>query len=413
MNNVWRPTKEQVNLVRGSFIQDYSLAKKTSKKLRELLLSEKYIAALGCMSGHQAVQCAKAGLKSVYVSGWMVASEANTIGQVYPDMSLYPSNSVPEMVKKINNALTRADQIDWSENGGKSTKDFFLPQICDLEAAFGAELSAFELTKLAIEAGTAGFHLEDQLSSVKKCGHNSGKVLVPASEFIRKLKAARLAAEVCGVDTVIIARTDANSAKLLTTDIDKEDHNFMLSVENTLTPDRTSEGFYHITGGLDMAINRGVQYAPYADLLWMETSTPDLDEAKEFAKRIHEKFPGKWLAYNCSPSFNWGKKFSMKECENFQGELGDLGYKFQFVTLAGFHSLNSSMFDLAESYKTRGMGAYRNLQDMEFDDQARGYTAVKHQREVGTNYFDLVLQTISEGKSSTLASISSTEKEQF
>ncbi len=407
MNNIIRPyTQEQVEKLRGNFQEEYKYSKYVAKTFRHLLERQPFIRALGSMSGNQAIQMAKAGLQSIYCSGWQVAADANSSGHMYPDQSLYQCNSVPDLVKKMNNALRRADQIDYSE--GKATTDYFLPIIADAEAGFGGPLNAFELMKAMIEAGAAAVHFEDQLSSAKKCGHLGGKVLVPGSQFIQTLVAARLAADVMDVPTLIIARTDANSAKLLTSDIDWENDGKFIS--HSCNEQRTSEGFYHITGGLQMAINRGLQYAPYADLLWMETNTPDLDEAKEFANKIHEKFPGKWLAYNCSPSFNWKKKLNVEQLINFQNELGQLGYKFQFVTLAGFHSLNNAMFNLAWDYKHSGMLAYSMLQEEEFKDQDLGFDAVKHQRFVGTGYYDLVSETIG---SSLSALKDSTEKEQF
>lgn len=427
--NIVRPyTREQVRKLQGTFTEDYRYAKEMTRKLRHLFETEKYIHTLGAVTGNQAMQMAKAGLKAIYCSGWQVAADNNLSGQMYPDQSLYPCNSVPDLVKRINNTLKRADQIDYSE--GK-VFDYFLPIIADAEAGYGGSLNAFELMKAMIEAGAAAVHFEDQLSSAKKCGHLGGKVLIPASQFIQTLIAARLASDVMGVDTLIIARTDANSAKLLTTDIDDQDAQFIkvhklntkeipeeaLSVREYTNKypyifSRTSEGFYEITGGIEMAINRGLQYAPYADLLWCETSSPDLDEAKEFADKIHAKFPGKWLAYNCSPSFNWGSKFSTKAAMDFQDKLGDMGYKFQFVTLAGFHTLNHAMFELAASYKVQGMCSYMLHQEMEMDQEPRGYTAIRHQHEVGVDYYDLIAETISNGKTSTLSK-ESTEKEQF
>lgn len=347
---------------------------------------------------------AKAGLKAIYMSGWQVAAEANTAGQTYPDQSLYPVNSVPTLVKRINNALLRADQIENVE--GKVTLDYLLPIIADAEAGFGGPLNAYELTKAMIEAGAAAVHFEDQLSSEKKCGHLGGKVLVPASYAVRNLIAARLAADVAGVPTVIIGRTDAHSASLLTADIDEADRPF-------ITGERTPEGFYRVNCGVKLAIARGLAYAPYADLIWCETSDPSLEEAREFAEGIHAKFPGKWLAYNCSPSFNWKAKLSDEEIANFQKEIGKLGYKFQFITLAGYHALNHSMFDLARGYKQSGMTAYSALQQREFADAKVGYTAARHQREAATGYFDAVSHAITSGQSSTTALAGSTEASQF
>jgi isocitrate lyase len=398
----FRPyTEEQVKKLQGSFLEEYSIAKRTAQRFRRDLDSKPYINALGAVTGNQAMQMAKAGLSAIYLSGWQVAADNNDSGQMYPDQSLYAVNSAPLLVRKINNCLKRADQIEHSE--GKVTIDWFLPIIADCEAGFGGPLNAFEITKAMIEAGAAGVHFEDQLSSAKKCGHLGGKVLIPASHFVKNLIAARLAADVCNVPTVIIARTDADSAKLLTSDIDKNDTPF-------LTGKRTEEGFYEITGGLDMAIARGLAYAPFADLLWCETSTPNLEEAKKFADAIHYLYPNKMLAYNCSPSFNWKKYLNENQIFNFQRELGAMGYKFQFITLAGFHVLNQSMFDLALEYKKRDMEAYVDLQEKEFDLQYDGYTATKHQREVGVGYFDLVAETIG----SKLTSLKgSTETEQF
>jgi len=412
---ITRPyTKEQVQALQGSLKLEYTLAKHTANKLRALLCENEYVNALGCMTGGQAVECAKAGLKALYISGWQVAADANDAAEVYPDQSLYPSHSVPILVKRINNALRRADQIEVAENC-EATTDYFLPMVADMEAGYGGSLNTFELAKQMIEAGAAAVHLEDQLSSAKKCGHMGGKVLVPTSEFIQKLVAARLAADVCEVPLLIIARTDANSAQYLTSDIDPLDRLFLKYSDDGLRSPlaRTSEGFHPITGGLDMAIARGLAYAPYADLLWCETSTPSLPEARRFAEAIHAKFPGKWLAYNCSPSFNWKKHLSDLEIAEFQKELGKLGYKYQFVTLAGWHALNESMFELAWRYKQEGMTAYSQLQQSEMSAEKIGYTATKHQREVGTGYFDKVAETISGGTASTLAMKGSTEHEQF
>lgn len=396
--------KEEVLSLRGSKKIEYTLAKDGAEKLWKLLHEPDAIRALGALTGNQAVQQAKAGLKAIYLSGWQVAADANLAGDMYPDQSLYPANSVPQVVKKINKAFQRADQIESVE--GHNEVDYYLPIVADAEAGFGGPLNAYELMKSMIEAGAGGVHFEDQLASEKKCGHMGGKVLVPTSQFIRTLTAARLAADVCDVPTVLIARTDANSAKLITSDIDERDHEFM-------TGERTPEGFYKITGGLDMGIARGLAYAPYADLLWLETSTPCLEEAQKFADAIHAKFPGKLLAYNCSPSFNWEKHLDKYTIAMFQNSLEKMGYKFQFVTLAGFHSLNYSMFTLAKNYKELGMTAYSELQQNEFDQAPNGFTAVKHQREVGTGYFDKVSAIISGGTASTLALEGSTEEEQF
>tara|TARA_R110002060_G_scaffold75155_1_gene84737 strand:- start:547 stop:1803 length:1257 start_codon:yes stop_codon:yes gene_type:complete len=396
--------KEEVLSLRGSKKIEYTLAKDGAEKLWDLLNKKDAVRALGALTGNQAIQQVKAGLKAIYLSGWQVAADANLAGDMYPDQSLYPANSVPQVVKKINKALQRADQIETVE--GNTQVDYYAPIVADAEAGFGGPLNAYELMKGMIEAGAAGVHFEDQLASEKKCGHMGGKVLVPTSQFIRTLTAARLAADVCDTPTVLIARTDANSARLITSDIDKRDHKFM-------TGERTPEGFYKITGGLEMGIARGLAYAPYADLLWLETSTPSLEEAQKFADAIHSKFPGKLLAYNCSPSFNWEKHLDKYTIAMFQNSLEKMGYKFQFVTLAGFHSLNYSMFSLAKKYKELGMTAYSELQQKEFDEVPNGFTAVKHQREVGTGYFDRVSQIISGGESSTLALKNSTEEEQF
>ena len=396
--------KEEVLNLRGSKKIEYTLAKDGAEKLWKLLQEKDAVRALGALTGNQAVQQVKAGLKAIYLSGWQVAADANLAGDMYPDQSLYPANSVPQVVKKINKAFQRADQIETVE--GNTQVDYYAPIVADAEAGFGGPLNAYELMKGMIEAGAAGVHFEDQLASEKKCGHMGGKVLVPTGQFIRTLTAARLAADVCDTPTVLIARTDANSAKLITSDVDERDHKFM-------TGERTPEGFYKITGGLDMGIARGLAYAPYADLLWLETSTPSLEEAQKFADAIHSKFPGKLLAYNCSPSFNWEKHLDKYTIAMFQNSLEKMGYKFQFVTLAGFHSLNYSMFKLAKDYKELGMSAYSELQQNEFDEVHNGFTAVKHQREVGTGYFDRVSQIISGGESSTLALKNSTEEEQF
>jgi isocitrate lyase len=397
-------TAAEVVRLRGSVRIEHTLARMGAERLWDLLHSEHHVKALGALTGNQAVQQVKAGLKAIYLSGWQVAADANLAGQMYPDQSLYPANSVPHVVKRINQALQRADQIQHSEGNGDAY--WFAPIVADAEAGFGGPLNVFELMKGMIEAGAAGVHFEDQLASEKKCGHMGGKVLIPTAQAIRNLAAARLAADVMGVPTLIIARTDANAATLLTSDIDPRDHEF-------LTGDRTAEGFYHVRAGLDQAIARGLAYAPYADLIWCETSEPDLDEASRFAEAIHEKFPGKMLAYNCSPSFNWQKKLDQETIAKFQDELGDMGYKFQFVTLAGFHALNHSMFELARGYAERGMAAYSELQQAEFASESYGYTATRHQREVGTGYFDDVAQVVSGGSSSTIALVGSTEEEQF
>jgi isocitrate lyase len=402
-NGIIRPyTPEQVKKLQGSFQEEYSLAKYTAKKLWKLLTRKDYIHALGALTGNQAMQMVKAGLEAIYCSGWQAAADQNDSSQMYPDQSLYAVNSMPLLVRKINNCLKRADQIEWSE--GKE-RDWFAPIIADAEAGFGGVLNAFELTKALIESGAAGIHFEDQLSSAKKCGHLGGKVLIPTSQFIQTLIAARLASDVMNVPTVIVARTDAHSANLLTSDIDPADIQFIRGK-------RTPEGFHNITGGLAMAIARGIAYAPYSDLIWCETSTPDIEEAEEFAHAIHEKYPGKLLAYNCSPSFNWKKKLPEEKIKTFQKELGRMGYKFQFVTLAGFHSLNHGMFELARTYHEEDMYAYSKLQEREFAASAEGYSAVSHQREVGVGYFDMVSETIS-SNCSTLALKESTEAQQF
>jgi isocitrate/methylisocitrate lyase len=393
-----------VERLRGSLRIEQTLARRGALRLWELLRTRDYLPALGALTGNQAVQQVRAGLAAIYCSGWQVAADANSTGQTYPDQSLYSADSVPRLVRRINQALVRADQIDHAE--GRVAHDWFAPIVADAEAGFGGPLNAFELMKAMIDAGAAGVHFEDQLSSEKKCGHLGGKVLLPTSQFTRTLVAARLAADVAGVPTVLVARTDANSARLLTSDIDARDRPF-------LTGERTSEGFFRIEGGLDCAIARGLAYAPYADLLWCETSLPDLDEARRFARGIHEKFPGKALAYNCSPSFNWKRDLDDKTIAAFQRELGSMGYKFQFVTLAGFHALNFGMFDLARSYRDRGMAAYAELQESELAAEKHGYSATRHQREVGTGYFDQVAQVISGGDASTLALDDSTEAHQF
>lgn len=395
-------TPAQVIQLRGSIPIEHTLAKLGAMKLRSLLASKPYVNTLGAYNGQMAVQHAKAGLKAIYLSGWQVAACNNTANQTYPDQSLYPVDSVPKVVRGINNAFRRADQIEWSE--GNPTTDYFLPIVADAEAGFGGALNAYELMTAMIEAGAAGVHFEDQLASEKKCGHLGGKVLVPTSQMIRTLNAARLAADVAGVDTVIMARTDAESATLITSDHDPLDKEFIIN-------ERTEEGFYKFNNGIDACIARGLAYAPYADLLWFETSTPDITQAKKFADAIHAQFPDQMLAYNCSPSFNWRKFLSESECESFQRELGELGYKFQFITLAGFHSVNLATFELAEAYKVRGMAGYAELQGREFAAGDRGFTTVKHQREVGVSYFDLISEAV--GASSTVANKSSTEADQF
>jgi isocitrate lyase len=395
-------TQDTVKKLQGSVQIEHTLARRGAAKLRELLATEPYVATLGAYSGQQAVQHAKAGLKAIYLSGWQVAAAANTAGQTYPDQSLYPVNSVPAIVKQINNAFRRADQIEYSE--GNVETDYFLPIVADAEAGFGGALNAYELMMAMIEAGAAGVHFEDQLSSEKKCGHLGGKVLIPTSQAIRNLNAARLAADVAGVDTVIMARTDAESATLITSDHDPLDKDFIIN-------ERTEEGFYKFKNGLDACISRGLAYAPYADLLWFETSTPDVAQAKKFADAIHAEFPDQMLAYNCSPSFNWRKFLSEDECETFQREIAELGFKFQFITLAGFHSVNLATFELAEAYKARGMAGYSELQQREFAAQDRGFTTVKHQREVGVGYFDLISEAV--GATSTVANSHSTEADQF
>ena len=403
---ITRPYSAQdVERLRGSVHVEHTLARLGAERLWELLQTESYVNALGAMTGNQAIQQVKAGLQAIYVSGWQVAADANDAGQMYPDQSLYPADSVPNLVRRINQALTRADQIHHAE--GKNGMWWFAPMIADAEAGFGGNLNAFELMKAMIEAGAACVHFEDQLSSAKKCGHLGGKVLVPTVEAIQKLVAARLAADVLGVPTLIMARTDADSAHLLTSDIDPRDREF-------LTGERTSEGFFGIRGGLQSAIARAIAYAPYADLIWCETSHPDLEEARQFAEAVHAAHPGKMLAYNCSPSFNWKKHLNDVTIARFQRELGAMGYKFQFITLAGFHALNLSMFELARGYKLAGMTAYARLQEKEFSREAQhGYEAVKHQRFVGTGYFDQLTQVIAGGTSSITALAGSTEAEQF
>ncbi len=402
---VTRPyTTKDVERLRGSLKIEYTVADVGARRLWDLLTREDYVHALGAITGQQAVQMIRAGLKAIYCSGWQVAADGNLAGQTYPDQSLYPANSVPNMVRRLNSALQRADQIDHSE--GKKGTHWFAPIIADAEAGFGGPLNSFEMMKAMIEAGASGVHYEDQLSSEKKCGHLGGKVLIPTSHFVRTLVAARLAADVMGTPTVLIARTDAHSSKLLTSDIDERDKPFC-------TGERTPEGFYRIRDGIETAIARGLAYAPYADLIWCETSTPDLKEAKQFSEAIRREYPNKMLAYNCSPSFNWKKHLDDATIAKFQRELGAMGYKFQFVTLAGFHALNMSMYDLALGYKDRGMAAYSELQQREFAAEAKGYTATKHQHEVGTGYFDEVSQIVSGGSSSTTALAGSTETAQF
>jgi isocitrate lyase len=398
-------SNDDVDRLRGSFHIDHTIARLGARRLWELLHSEHYVAALGALTGNMAVQQVRAGLQAIYLSGWQVAADANTAGQMYPDQSLYPVDSVPNVVRRINAALLRADQIEHAE--GRRDHYWLAPIVADAEAGFGGPLNAFELMKSMIEAGAAGVHFEDQLASEKKCGHMGGKVLVPTSQFVRTLVAARLAADVMEVPTVLIARTDADSAKLLTSDVDERDSPFILSQE------RTPEGFFKIKSGVETAIARGLAYAPYADLIWCETSTPDLAQARRFAEGIHAKFPGKMLAYNCSPSFNWRKNLDPATIAKFQRELGAMGYKFQFVTLAGFHVLNHGMFELARRYKSEGMKAYSEFQETEFASEKNGYSATRHQREVGTGYFDQVAEVISAGRASTLALEESTEAQQF
>jgi isocitrate lyase len=395
---------EDVLRLSGSIEIRHTLAERGAERLWDLLHSEDFVAALGALTGNQAIQQVKAGLKAIYLSGWQVAADANLSGHMYPDQSLYPATSVPHVVQRINQALRRADEIHTAE--GKNGVDWYAPIVADAEAGFGGALNAFELMKAMIEAGAAAVHFEDQLASEKKCGHMGGKVLVPTCQFIRTLTAARLAADVCGVPTLVVARTDANSAQLITSDVDERDRPF-------LTGERTPEGFYRMTGGLDAAIARAIAYAPYADLLWCETSEPNLFEAKRFADAVHAKYPGKLLAYNCSPSFNWAKKLDAETIAKFQQELGAMGYKFQFVTLAGFHALNHAMFELAHAYRDEGMAAYSRLQQAEFASEPRGYTATRHQREVGTGYFDDVANVIASGQASTTALADSTESAQF
>ena len=404
-NGITRPySAEDVLKLRGSYKLEYTIATEMSRKLWKKLNNQDWVAGLGALTGNQAVQEVDAGLEAIYLSGWQVAADANLSGEMYPDQSLYPANSVPSVVKKINNALLRADQIQSVNGGGE--KEYLVPIVADAEAGFGGNLNAFELMKQMIEAGAAGVHFEDQLSSAKKCGHLGGKVLVPTQEAVNKLIAARLAADVCGVPSIIVARTDADAADLLTSDIDDREKKFVPG-------ERTSEGFYVVKNGVEQGIDRGLSYAPYADLIWMETSNPDLDYARQFAEGIHAKFPGKMLAYNCSPSFNWAAKLSVEEMENFREELAKMGYKFQFITLAGFHALNTAMFELALAYKERGMAGYSELQEREFELQKKGFRAVKHQSFVGTGYFDEIQTVVTSGKSATVAMKDSTETAQF
>ena len=395
---------QDVVRLQGSFLEAHTIATMMANQLWESLKEQDYVNALGAMTGGQAVQMVRAGLQAIYLSGWQVAADANLAGSVYPDQSLYPSNSAPDLVRRINNALQRADEIEWSE--GDDSRNWMVPIVADAESGFGGALNVFELTKAFIRAGAAAVHLEDQLSSEKKCGHMGGKVLVPTSQHVRTLKSARLAADVMGVPTLVVARTDSLGASLLTTDVDERDRQFV-------TGDRTAEGFYEVNNSLDAAISRGLAYAPYADLIWCETSTPDLEEAASFAEAIHGEHPGKMLAYNCSPSFNWKRHLDDATISTFQKELGAMGYRFQFITLAGFHALNATMFDLAKGYAERGMEAYVELQEAEFAMESSGYTATRHQREVGAGYFDQVSQVISGGLSSTLALDGSTEEDQF
>jgi len=401
---ITRPyTAEDVVRLRGRIRERHVIAENSAAALWRLVNADDYVPALGCLTGGQAVECARAGLRAIYLSGWQVAADANTAQHTYPDQSLYPVSSVPTVVRRLNNALRRADQVAWAEG---DEAEFCLPIVADAEAGFGGPLNAFELMTAMIEAGAAGVHFEDQLSSEKKCGHLGGKVLVPTGQFIRTLVAARLAADVLDAPTVLMARTDALSASLLTSDIDERDRTF-------LDGQRTEEGFFRVHGGLDAAIARARAYAPYADMLWCETATPELDDARAFAEGVHAEFPGKLLAYNCSPSFNWKRRLDDQQVAAFQKELGALGYRFQFITLAGFHALNASMFELAKGFADEGMTAYVRLQEREFALESAGYTAIKHQREVGTGWFDLVSKTISQGQSSTLALDGSTETGQF
>ena len=398
-------TAEKVIELQGSYQIEYSIARRGAEILWNKLNNQDWVAGLGALTGNQAIQEVEAGLEAIYLSGWQVAADANVAGEMYPDQSLYPANSVPLVVKRINNALLRADQIQ-TVNKVENKKDYLVPIVADAEAGFGGNLNAFELMKSMIEAGAAGVHFEDQLSSAKKCGHLGGKVLVPTQEAINKLIAARLAADTMGVPTLIVARTDADAANLLTSDIDERDRKF-------ITGERTPEGFFYVEAGIEQGIDRGLSYAPYADLVWLETSTPDLEEARKFAAAIHKQYPGKLLAYNCSPSFNWAAKLSVAQMETFREDIAKLGYKFQFITLAGFHALNTSMFELALAYKRKGMAGYSELQEKEFALQAEGFRAVKHQNFVGTSYFDEVQNAVTAGLSSTVAMKDSTETAQF
>ena len=403
---IQRPyTAEEVAKLRGSLQIEYTLAREGAKKFWHKLHTQSVVSGLGALTGNQAVQEVTAGLDSIYLSGWQVAADNNLSGAMYPDQSLYPANSVPNVVRRINNALRRRDQVQ--SVSGEGNIDWLVPIIADAEAGFGGNLNAYELMLGMIESGAAGVHFEDQLSSAKKCGHLGGKVLVPTQEAINKLVAARLAADVAGVPTVLIARTDADAANLITSDIDERDRPFVISKE------RTAEGFYYVRNGIEQCISRGLSYAPYADLLWMETSHPDLGQAREFAQAIHAQFPGKLLAYNCSPSFNWAAYLSEKDMLTFREDLAELGYRFQFITLAGFHALNTSMFEVSKAYKARGMAGYSELQEREFALQTAGFQAVKHQSFVGTQYFDFVQNTVQQGQSSTVAMAGSTETEQF
>jgi isocitrate lyase len=406
-DGIKRPySTEDVERLRGSIPIEYSLARRGANRLWELLRSEDYVHALGAVTGNQAMQMVRAGLKAIYLSGWQVAADANTAGAMYPDQSLYPANAGPELCRRINRTLQRADQIEHMEGGAK--RDWFVPIVADAEAGFGGPLNCFEIMKAYIEAGAAGVHFEDQLASEKKCGHLGGKVLIPTQAHIRNLDSARLAADVCGVPTILVARTDAESAKLITSDVDERDHEF-------LTGERTAEGFFRLKEGtgLQHCIKRGIAFAEHADLLWWETSHPNLEEARAFAEAVQKAHPGKMMAYNCSPSFNWEAKLDKETIAKFQRELGAMGYKFQFVTLAGFHALNLGMFELASGYRMRGMAAYSELQQAEFAAESQGYTATRHQREVGTGYFDAVAQAVSGGDVSTAALAESTEAEQF
>lgn len=401
-------TADDVKRLRGSLAIRYTLAEEGANRLWRLLHEEPFVNALGALTGGQAMQMVRAGLKAIYLSGWQVAADANMASAMYPDQSLYPANSGPELARRINRTLQRADQIETAEGNGLSVETWFVPIVADAEAGFGGPLNAFEITKAYIEAGAAGVHFEDQLASEKKCGHLGGKVLIPTSAHIRNLTAARLAADIMGAPTLIICRTDAEAAQLITSDIDERDRPFI-----DYDAGRTAEGYYRLRNGLEACIARAIAYAPYSDLIWCETSTPDLEQAKKFAEGVHKHFPGKMLAYNCSPSFNWKKNLDDDTIARFQRELGAMGYKFQFITLAGFHQLNHGMFELARGYRERQMAAYAKLQEAEFASEAHGYTATKHQREVGTGYFDAVAMTIAAGQSSTTAMQGSTEQAQF